>query len=512
MGDHTRSPLTRRQFLKQLAVGAGALSLQPILAACGAAPESAPAATTAATSAPATTSASVTLTHWDWWVTQSPWLDNEITLFQQANPNITVQRTVQSGTYEDLLSLAFRDNAAPDVFFFQTEQIGTVVEQEYALPISDFADFADFQQTFPNPSATWSAPIDGKFYSAPREAITSWWNQLYVNTGLLKQYGYVNNDGSAKLPTTMDEFMEASRLVVKESGGEAFGYGNPFSSGWTPIFWWFNAQLSGGNLTSRNGFDFKTGRYDWDTNPVWTQLAESFVTMRDEGLILPESATIDDEGIRALFAEGRFAFLPSGTWSISGWEQTHPQFTDYTLIAPPRLGGGAPETYFYTTPPVGGAGNTFINARSANSEAAWTWFKWLHSREAMQRWVTAGQGLSLWAEDNDAKLAKNEALRSLFANDAKLNRVGPALTVRNPAIARVSEAGVKPDENAVLVGIFTKQITDIAGALKQLAADRNAALDQGIADAVAAGLQVSRDDYAFPDWDATKDYVTTPKA
>jgi ABC-type glycerol-3-phosphate transport system substrate-binding protein len=451
----------------------------------------------------------VTITHWDWWVTQSPWLDNEINLFQQANPNITITRTVQSGTFADLLNLAFRDNSAPDVYFFNPGDVATLVEQEQAKPISDFADFAEFQATFPSP-AVWSAPINGNFYSAPREAISSWWNQLYVHTGILEQYGYVNNDGSAKLPTTMAEFLEACRLVATESNGQVYGYGNPFSSGWTPIFWWYNAQLSGGNLTSRNGFDFKTGRYDWDTNPVWQELAESFVTLRDENLILPESATIDDEGIRALFAEGRYAFLHSGVWSVSGWEQTHPEFSQYTLIPPPRLASSTAQSYFYTTPPVGGAGNTFINSRSENTEAAWEWFKWLHSRPAMQRWVAAGQGLSLWGEDNDPALAQNAALSSLFANDAAINRVGPALTVRNPNIALVNEEPARPDENAILVGIFTGQITDIEGALKQLADDRNAALDQGIADANAAGLSVSRDDYAFPDWDPTQDYVTQP--
>lgn len=518
MGGQDRPQLTRRQFLRQLTIGAGALAAPALLAACGAATPAAPAAAptaapaaggAAATVAPAVINQPVTLTHWDWWVTQSPWLDNEIALFQQANPNITITRTVQSGNFADLLNLAFRDNSAPDVYFSNPNQLSNLIEQEQAKAISDFDDFSAFQATFPNQSV-WAAPINGKFYSSPREAITSWWNQLYVHTGLLKQYGYVNDDGSAKLPATMADMLEASRLLVNESNGEVYGYGNPFSSGWTPVFWWYNAQLSGGNLTSRNGFDFKTGLYDWDTNPAWMELAELLVTMRDENLILPESATIDDEGIRALFAEGRYAFLPSGVWSIAGWEQTHPDFTDYTLIPPPRLNASAPETYFYTTPPVGGTGNTFINARSANSEAAWEWFKWLHSREAMQRWVAAGQGLSLWSEDNDPALAKNEALRSLFANDTQINRLGPALTVRNPNIANVTEAGPKPDENAIVVGIFTKQISDIEGALKQLAADRNAALDQGIADAVAAGLSVSRDDYAFPDWDPTVDYTTTP--
>jgi hypothetical protein len=44
--------------------------------------------------------------------------------------------------------------------------------------------------------------------------------------------------------------------------------------------------------------------------------------------------------------------------------------------------------------------------------------------------------------------------------------------------------------------------------LTQFAADKNAAREQAIADAVAAGAKVSIEDYIFPDWDPTKDYIT----
>jgi multiple sugar transport system substrate-binding protein len=515
---NSKDALSRRRFLKGITLGGAAITTPFLLAACGggntgeapgaatsaagsAGATAAPAAPdTQATTAPATTSgAAVELTQWDWWLTQSPWLDNEITLFQEANPGITVKRTVQSGKFDELLQLAFKDGSAPDVFFTQVPFLD-VVKNGYALPLSDFSDFETFKQGRPNPDldiAEGSNALEGKVYTVPREARSAWWNQIYVNTAVLSKYGV--ND----IPKTLDEYLDAMRKVTKDSNGEAYGWGNPLSSGWTPAMQWYVGQLSGAPV---GGDNYKTGKYDF-SHPAYQKTLESFVTMKNEGLILPESSSLDDEAIRALFAEGRVAFFTGGVWVMPGWQQTHPDFKDYTIMPPPLIDTPEPITFFYTSPGQTGTA-TYINAQTKQKEAAWQWFQWLHSREAMQRWIASGNGLSLWTEDNNPDAVDSVAIKALLENDTKINRVAPARSLRNPDVAKVSEQAVKPSENDVISGLYSGQITDIPAMLTQFAADKNAAREQAIADAVAAGAKVSIEDYIFPDWDPTKDYIT----
>ena len=45
----------------------------------------------------------VTITYWDWWVTQSDAIDATIAAFEAEHPNITVEKTTQSD-YDNLMS------------------------------------------------------------------------------------------------------------------------------------------------------------------------------------------------------------------------------------------------------------------------------------------------------------------------------------------------------------------------------------------------------------------------
>ena len=87
------SSMCRRDFLQLAAATVGATTLGSVLAACG--------------GATASTSGTVTLAYWDWWQSQAPWVDNEIKLFQQANPKIKINKTTQLfANYQNLYTVA----------------------------------------------------------------------------------------------------------------------------------------------------------------------------------------------------------------------------------------------------------------------------------------------------------------------------------------------------------------------------------------------------------------------
>ena len=69
----TASRLNRRSFLKTAGAVAGAATLGTDLAACG------------------SSGNTVTIQFWDYFVSQAPWVDNEIQLFQAAHPKIKIK-------------------------------------------------------------------------------------------------------------------------------------------------------------------------------------------------------------------------------------------------------------------------------------------------------------------------------------------------------------------------------------------------------------------------------------
>ena len=92
----------------------------------------------------------------------------------------------------------------------------------------------------------------------------------------------------------------------------------------------------------------------------------------------------------------------------------------------------------------------------------------------------------------------------------KETRVIPIPAVRNPEGVGMVGAEMKdihPNFNEICQGAFTGQITDMKAAFKQLSELMNAELDRAISAVKGKGVDVSRDDWTFPNWDPMKNYL-----
>jgi multiple sugar transport system substrate-binding protein len=317
---------------------------------------------------------------------------------------------------------------------------------------------------------------------------------------MITAFEIVDSNGEAKLPVTGDEMLAAARTIKEASGGEVYGYGFAAKSN---VYYWpmYMAQLSGGE----GGMDYRTGKYSLSTIPAYRAVIDLINTLRDEDHVLPDPGSIDDEAIRVLFAQSKFGMYLSGSWIVNSLEKAAPDFTEYTVTQMPLFGATEPTSYFYADP----GGQTFgISAKSKNAEAAWEWFKYLHSVPAGEIWVKGGNGRFVHPEANKPEYFKSDALRVLSELGPQHTRVGPAPAIRNPDVGKVKISEPKPGIKEIMQGIYTGQIADIDAALQELDAQYEKAREQGIADAVAAGAKVSVDDWIFADWDPTKDYAT----
>lgn len=482
------SSIRRRDFLQLSAAAIGATALGDALAACG------------GTSSPKGT---VTLTYWDWWQSQAPWVNNEIQLFQQANPGIKIKKTTQLfANYDQLFGLAASSNKLPDVAMMPvvTPSIPQQIAQGWYQPIDKWATSA-WQARFP--AGTFHEGNDiynGKIYTAPQTTAGSSF-QLYINNSVFKNAGLTNADGSVKVPQTWDDVTHAAEAIVKKSNGSVFGLG--FGNSTTALLpWWMEVFTRGaGAVANGSAPDYRTGKWTYGTDRNYLDFIQLLLEWKQKGYMYPNAVSATDEAARAAFSRGEFGMTVGGVWNQAEW--TGNAFTDYSLVG---LVGPSQSLkgYYYKT--LGGIW-LGMSAHTKHPDEAWAWFDWMYSPAAGKRWVQMGEDLSVFSQNDNPSLVKFAPFAQYVAA-AKLALPGPDPSVRNPATSQVKRATVTKNLNQAMVGAYTGQIQDIQSELSGVAGRYDQTLTDGIAQAVQQGHKVSINDYIYPDWDITQPYTT----
>lgn len=443
------------------------------------------------------------VTHWDYWVSQTPWVENELKLFAKANPDITIERTVNAqASFDNVFTLAQRSGNAPDVFFIttDTEPLNQQVEKGWLMPLDEWATSEWIHRFPPYSFAEGRNMFDGKIYSAPFSKPAPG-VQLYINNAVFRDAGLMNADGSIQVPKTWDDVSRAADRITQRSGGAVYGLG--FGNGSTNLLpWWIDVFVrAAGCPGGAGGMDLRTGTYTQASDRNYLDFLDLFIEWRDKGYFFPTSMSISDEIARSNFEQGKFGMTVGGVWNQPQW--TEHGFTDYsltTLVGPEEERQG----FFYSAP---GGTLLAINAETTQGDAAWKWFDWWHSEDAGRRWVQDyQQDLSIYPDANDSAKVEFQPFADYVAL-SELSIGGPQPAVRNSAVSQVVTQPTQPDLAGILAGLFTDQIGDAQTALSELADSLQTNLQAGIDEAAAAGHDVSIDDWRFPDWDITKPYA-----
>jgi ABC-type glycerol-3-phosphate transport system substrate-binding protein len=164
--------------------------------------------------------------------------------------------------------------------------------------------------------------------------------------------------------------------------------------------------------------------------------------------------------------------------------------------------------HFYAATPA----STFMSISSTAAEdptkleAVWKWYKYIYSPEFATVWSENGNGLSIFTPGDPTQYATQQnagyfATASRFAAHPE-----PQLANRNPEIGQLQQTLIGPSELDILIGIYSGQITDIEGALADLDARNQEAFATGLADAAAAGVPITVEDFIVRDWVPNESY------
>jgi multiple sugar transport system substrate-binding protein len=399
-------------------------------------------------------SGGVTLRFVTWKPNQPPVWDRAIKRFEQAHPEIRINRQVgphSSTALHDLLTqkLKNRDRSL-DVFFMDVVWTAEFAAAGWSLPLDDL--FAEEERSKFLPGTIRANMWEGRIFGVPAFIDAG---MLYYRSDLLDRYGF-------DVPATWPELVRQAVAIVegeREGSPELVGYTGQFKQyeGVVCDMLEFVAS-NGGRLV-----DAQAGRAALGDPAA----LEAVRFVRDEliGAIAPRSVlTYQEPESLALFTQGHAVFHRNWpyAWEVAN-NEARSRVVGQVGIAPlPHFEGGESVAAL-------GGWQYGISAFSRRPGEAWTFVRFMTSPE-MQRFFAIEASLAPTRDDlyADAEvLARNPQ----FADQARAFRRAVPRPV-TPVYPAVSE---------VLQRYFSSAITDPSSDLVDLARRSSAEIDHYLA-------------------------------
>ncbi|RGB67911.1 ABC transporter substrate-binding protein [Provencibacterium massiliense] len=421
---------------------------------------------------------------------EHPNLEIEYTLTTRAQLTNTILSAVSSGTAPDLFAIP--DGITP----------AQAVSEGWYLPMSDYMENEqEVWDSFVDGAITeGKCMFDGKVYMVPESGGAPHCMVLY-NKDLFAAAGL---DPEVP-PKTYSEFREYARRITEAGNGQFYGIveGATQSDRMAQILvcW---SDLIGGSYRVDNNLNIRTGTPDWNNEAVY-QVCELWKNLCEDESLHPNTATYIAPDARAAFAGGQAGMIVQGWWNVGVWEAENPEL-NYGVFAPPVPDGGS---YTGCIPRM--TGDPFLGVYSGTKhpqEAVDYLINVICGKDFQSAAVAAGVHDSL-LRDVSTEASVFEASKEYFALGNELGRVIPEFEVANPDTAIVVSKfqEVHPNPTEIFSGILSGQVTDYKTALAQYTEAATEMWDKALADANAEGHSFTTADFAFPDWDPTRNFT-----
>ena len=424
--------------------------------------------------------------------------------YQKAYPNITTQYDglpwneiskivplgIQNGNLQDVFSLP------PGVTAAQALGEGWLRALDDLIP-----DLAEHKAKFPPGSFVEGINVfNGKTYSMPHSTSKRSGSLLLYNEGYLKEAGL---DPLAKR-WSYDDFRAAAKKLTTQGAGKYYGFvigGNQLGR-WGIVVADMASYSGAPNMSFIN---LKNGEYFFTQDQVIAAI-ELLLALKADGSIFPGYLSINAPQARAQISQGSVAMILQGLWCLPQWKTENPKFTYGTAFTP--AADPAKAGFIYAGP--GGNNEMWVYAKSKAPEIAADILYYRTTLEGQLAWnkVCGVSDLALFPAAKETASDDARDIKALETQEASY-RIAPSAAVRNPEIAKVNLEikSVTPTFEQVIQGLMSGQLTDVKKQMKDTKDAYEKELDRAIKAAADKGAKVSRNDYVFPNWDPTKDYL-----
>lgn len=351
--------------------------------------------------APGTSADAVEITLGSWRVDDVEQMSRLIAAFNKEHPEIAVRfDPTTPPDYNATLRLQLESGTAPDVYYARSYATGQELFSEgYMLDMSD-AEFVA-QRYDEGSRAPWQMD-DGRQFAMPLVAVS---HGVYYNKDLFSELGL-------KIPVTWQEFLNVAKKI------KSAGYipvANGLADEWdiAEVVW---MNIAPGFLGGREArLAYEAGERPFNDRAM----VSVFEAMASLTPYLPDGyQAISYNDSKALFLLGEAAMWFDGSWTISEFEASNPDF-DWSVFAAPAPTADAQVVTFH--PDAGVA----INPKSKHIDEALVFVEWLSGAEASK---VLGNELAGFFP----MVAKAPTLSNEHANEFLALNKGRPLDVRFP--------------------------------------------------------------------------------
>ena len=396
--------------------------------------------------------------------------------FETKYPDIRIKADTSTYNLQTLYPKA-EAGTMPDVFGCAFTEFQKLTDAGYAADITDGAKASGYFDNI-NPMLKDFCSIDGRMYAFPTEAYAL---GLYFNASLLKQAGYMNEDGTPKQPKDWYELAEMAKHIKEVTG--------------VPGFVLETSGNCGGWFMTNIGWSFGVDWMEQDADGKWkatfdTQEAvDTLQFVKDlkwKYDCVPASINIDQEEAIKLYATGQAAMLLDGLIGrrVAKYEMNLNDFGVMTIPAGPArhvaLLGGKLE-FVYSK-----------NASPSTIDAAFKWYEFngytfkmddkakQFTEQEYQTNVEKGDAIGLhvlspWSDDSENVKFRDEMIekyRNIIPNQVKLYED----SLKNGEMEFQAEEPVCCQDlygvlDNIIQEVYSNQDADCAALIKQANAD-----------------------------------------
>lgn len=218
-----------------------------------------------------------------------------------------VTQTVDWGAYYDQLTATYSTGNIPDVAVMHASVLPNFSDRDLLVPLANgFAkvglDTADFV-----PAALKNATTNGTLYALPYDLHAL---LFHVNVDLMQQAGFVNDDGSIKLPSSPEELISMGKEFKEKTGKYYIAAESQSAEGMMVRLWESFLWQQGVDVLSADGKEASI------TTPEGEKAAALIKAIYDEGLA---NTALDYPGAEQAFLNGEAGILINGTWVVDSY-------------------------------------------------------------------------------------------------------------------------------------------------------------------------------------------------
>jgi multiple sugar transport system substrate-binding protein len=233
-------------------------------------------------------------------------LVNQFNATNEGGHTVVVQ-TADWGAYYDLLTATYQTGNIPDVAVMHASVMPDFVARDLVTPLGPLFQEAGIDTADFVPAALENASSDGEVYALPFDLHAL---LFHVNMDLMEQAGFVNEDGTVRLPTSPEEFIQMGKEFEEKTGQNYFTTESQANEGMMVRF--FNSLMwqQGVDVISADGTTASLN------TPEGLKAATFIKQIYDEGLADPN---LDALGADQAFLAGEAGIELIGTWMVDNF-------------------------------------------------------------------------------------------------------------------------------------------------------------------------------------------------